>query len=208
MSSTTRWLATGKIDGAASIAGAWCACCARRAIASVALTLAASPGFGVYVTYYLLTSRNPLILQRILDGWLATVSHESARSAKMALILAGVWLLVDYPSGLLAFVAIAALGRNHRGPQVQGRNAKISNWDRVHYGYLKTPNYRMCCPPVTDIDPSVLYMVSTVNTGDLGGPSYEKVLTWKCGACGDACRTCSNGSGHAAPAASSASGVL
>jgi hypothetical protein len=100
MSSTTRWLATGKIDGAASIAGAWCACCARRAIASVALTLAASPGFGVYVTYsYLLTSRNPLILQRILDGWLATVSHESARSAKMALILAGVWLLVDYPLG-------------------------------------------------------------------------------------------------------------
>ena len=171
MSSTTRWLATGKIDGAASIAGAWCACCARRATGLAALTRPVSPGFGDYVTYsYLLTSRNPLILQ--------------------------------------AFVAIAALGRNHRGPQVQGRNAKISNWDRVHYGYLKTPNYRMCCPPVTDIDPSVLYMVSTVNTGDLGGPSYEKVLTWKCGACGDACRTCSNGSGHAAPAASSARRVL
>jgi hypothetical protein len=27
----------------------------------------------------------------------------------MALILAGVWILLDYPWGLLAFVAIAAL---------------------------------------------------------------------------------------------------
>jgi hypothetical protein len=67
---------------------------------------------------------------------------------------------------------------------------------------------RVCCSRGTDIHPRVLYMVGTVNTGDLGGPSYEEVLTWKCGACGDACRTCSNGSGHAAPAASSARGVL
>jgi hypothetical protein len=38
-----------------------------------------------------------------------TVSHESARGAKMALILAAIWLLLDYPWGLFAFVAIAAL---------------------------------------------------------------------------------------------------
>ena len=123
-----RWLATGKIDGAASIAGAWCACCARRAIASVALTLAASPGFGVYVTYYLLTSRNPLILQRILDGWLATVSHESARSAKMALILAGVWLLVDYPSGLLGLRGDRrawAQSPGSAGPGAECKNLKL-----------------------------------------------------------------------------------
>ena len=82
------------------------------------------------------------------------------------------------------------------------------NSDCVPCVKLKTPNYRVCCSPVTDIEPRVLYMVSTVNTGDLGGPSYEEVLSWKCGACGDACRTCSNGSGHAAPAASSAGGVL
>ena len=42
---------------------------------------------------------------------------------------------------------------------------------------------------------SVLYG-QTSSTGNLGGPSYEKVLTRKCGACGDACRT-SDGSGHA-----------
>ncbi len=40
---------------------------------------------------------------------------------------------------------------------------------------------------------------SNWSNGNLGGPSYEEVLTWKRGACGDACGTC-DGSGHAAQA--------
>jgi hypothetical protein len=45
MSSTTRWLVTAKINGAAGIAGRWCACCARCAIPA-ALIRPASPGCG------------------------------------------------------------------------------------------------------------------------------------------------------------------
>jgi hypothetical protein len=45
--------------------------------------LAAGPGFGVYVTpNYLPTRLNLLILRRISDNWLATVSQESAQRLK------------------------------------------------------------------------------------------------------------------------------
>ena len=48
---------------------------------------------------------------------------------------------------------------------------------------------------------------SGIINGDLGGPSYEKVLTRKRGACGDACRT-SDGSGHADSPATAAGRLL
>jgi hypothetical protein len=53
--------------------------------------------------------RHGAIIWRSRDGSSATVSPESARSAKMVLILAAVWLLLDFPWGLLAFVALAVL---------------------------------------------------------------------------------------------------
>src|SRR3977135_2228348 len=95
-------------------------------------------------------------------------------------------------------------GRLDISPTIRGMGRPFEQqlpWMRPHIT-------RGCCSPVTDIELRVLYIICTVNTGNLGGPSYEEVLSWKCGACGDACRTCSNGSGHAAPAASSAGGVL
>jgi hypothetical protein len=65
----------------------------------------------------------------------------------MALILAGVWLLVDYPSGLLAFVAIAALGRNHRGPQVQGAECKNLKLGPCSLWILEDPELPDVLPP-------------------------------------------------------------
>jgi hypothetical protein len=91
-------------------AGRSCASSMSLPSASAALADAADRGFGVYVTpSYLLIHRKPLILRKISDRSRATVSLESAWSAKMTLVLAAVWLLLDYPWGLLAFLAIAAL---------------------------------------------------------------------------------------------------
>ena len=102
MSSTTRWFGYVVKAGGAGTAGRWCVCCARCAIRSAALVDLGDPGFGVYVTpSYLLIHRKPLILRKISDRSRATVSLESAWSAKMTLVLAAVWLLLDYPWGLL-----------------------------------------------------------------------------------------------------------